>query len=73
MDAATLLLRLIEIERAVEQQATPKVRAMLMEAQQCALQLHRDRINILHENVRLRSDALAVFVRAEEPMAALDC
>jgi len=73
MDAATLLLRLIEIERAVEQQATPKVRAMLLEAQQCALQLHRERINILNENLRLRSDALAVFVRVDEPMAALDC
>jgi hypothetical protein len=46
---------------------------MLMEAQQCALQLHRDRISILNENVRLRSDALAVFVRVDEPMAALDC
>ena len=37
---------------------------MLMEAQQCALQLQQDRINILNENVRLRSDALAMFVRA---------
>ena len=46
---------------------------MLMEAQQCALQLHRERINILNENLRLRSDALAVFVRVDEPMAALDC
>jgi hypothetical protein len=72
MDAATLLLRLIEIERAVEKHATPSIRSMLIEAQQCALQMHRDRINILNENVRLRSDALAVFVRAEEPMAALE-
>jgi hypothetical protein len=73
MDAATLLLQLIEIEREVGEHVTPKVRSMLMEAQQCALRLHRDRINILHENVRLRSDALAVFFRADEPMAALDC
>ena len=73
MDTATLLMRLIEIERAVGKQATPNVRSMLMEAQQCALHLHRDRINVLNENVRLRGDALAVFARVEEPMAALDC
>jgi phage baseplate assembly protein W len=72
MDAATLLLRLIEIERAVEKHATPSIRSMLMEAQQCALQMHQDRIRILNENVRLRSDALAVFVRAEEPIAVLE-
>jgi hypothetical protein len=72
MDAATLLLRLIEIERAVGKHATPSIRSMLIEAQQCALEMHRDRINILNENVKLRSDALAVFVRADEPMAALE-
>jgi hypothetical protein len=73
MDAAKLLLRLMEIERAMEKHETPGVRSMLIDAQNLALQLYRDRLEILNENVRLRADALAVLVRVDDPVATIDC
>jgi hypothetical protein len=54
MDCANLINKLVEIEREVGRQISPDVHSMLMEAQFCAVQLHRDRIAILNENIKLR-------------------
>lgn len=58
MDAARLLLKLIEIERAVGQLSVTEVRSLLVEAEHCAVLLHQDRMEMLNENLRLRGALL---------------
>jgi len=52
---------LIEIERAVGQISAPEIRSMLVEAEQCVCQLHQDRMEILDENLRLRSAVVTMM------------
>jgi len=69
MDCANLINKLVEIERELGRQISPDVHSLLMEAQFCAGQLYRDRIEILNENVKLRSalmTALTVLPAREQ-------
>ena len=54
MDAATLIKKLVEIECEVGRQISPGAHSLLLEAQFCAVQLHRDRMEIVNENIQLR-------------------
>lgn len=54
MDCAILIDKLVEIEEEVGKHLTPDLYAKLLEAEFCALQLYRDRIEILNENIKLR-------------------
>ena len=61
MDCANLINKLIAIEREVGRQISPSVHALLIEAQFCAVQLHRDRMEILNENLKLRGALLTAL------------
>ena len=54
MDCAILIDKLVEIEQQVGKQLTPELYAKLLEAEFCAVQLYRERIQILNENIKLR-------------------
>ena len=69
MDAAMLIKKLVEFECEVGKQIPPGAHTMLLEAQFCAIQLHRERMDILKENVKLRSalmTALALMPPQEQ-------
>jgi len=54
MDCAILINKLVEIEQEVGRQLSPGLHSLLIEAQFCAVQLYRDRMEILNENIKLR-------------------
>lgn len=54
MNAANLINKLMEIERAVGHARTAEVHAMVLEAQGCVLEMQREMIDTLRENGRLR-------------------
>jgi hypothetical protein len=67
MDCATLINKLVEIEREVGRQISPDVHSLLMEAQFCAVQLYRDRIEILNENIKLRGALMTALTLLPSP------
>ena len=54
MDCAILINKLVQIEQEVGRQLSPGLHSLLIEAQFCAVQLYRDRMEILNENIELR-------------------
>jgi hypothetical protein len=48
-----LISKLIEIGKASRPES-PAVRNLVVEAQDCALQMHREMVRLLHENEQLR-------------------
>ena len=61
MDCAILISKLVAIERKVGRTISPDVHSLLIEAQFCAVQLHRDRMEILTENIKLRGALLTAL------------
>jgi len=56
MNFNQLITKLIEIGKAARQDA-PAVRPLVVEAENCALQIQRDLMRVLDENRRLRLSA----------------
>jgi hypothetical protein len=54
MNAADLIAKLVEIERAIGNADAPKVRAMVLEAEEVVLRFEQQTIETLRENKRLR-------------------
>jgi hypothetical protein len=67
MDCANLINKLVEIEREVGRQLSPDVRSLLMDAQFCAVQLYRDRMEILNENIKLRGALMTELTLMPSP------
>ena len=65
MDVATLIEKLVELEREVGRQIPPGAHSLLLEMQFYALQLHRDRVEILNENIKLRGALLTALTMSQ--------
>ena len=67
MDCAILISKLVAIERKVGRTISPDVHSLLIEAQFCAVQLHRDRMEILNENIKLRGALMTALTVMPHP------
>ena len=69
MDAGTLIKKLFEFEREVGMQISPGAHSMLLELQSAAAQLHRERMEILNENIKLRGalQTTLTMLQSREP------
>lgn len=60
MNTTTLLEKLVEVERALQNSNYIAARGLLLQAEDCVLQIERDMIGVQAEKVRQASRAVAV-------------
>lgn len=60
MNTTTLLEKLVEIDRALQNSNYMAARGLLLQAEDCVLQIERDMIDVQAEKLRLASRAVAV-------------
>ena len=62
MNTTTLLEKLVEVDRALQNSNPMAARALLLQAEDCVLQIERDMIDVQAEKLRQASRAVAVPV-----------